>query len=279
MLRGGPLPVCHHGDSYPGVAIVPQEGEPVSQATPVRRQARVERAALHALMLQSGVAEAVAGTLVEAGMACPLDKGQILVERGGDAGGLYLIVSGALGVISDAASGARFITSVMTRGMLYGVISSLDGGPAANQIEALVPTMLWRIPDARLRPLLKADPAMRDGLQRLLIARMRFMLETIDSQVHRDMRVRVASRLLHLDSRLGETRGEIDLPQQVVAWFVGLSRQRLNRELRELKKEGLIGMTLGRIEILDRDGLARIGSETPLAGPSWRRLPPRGSKT
>jgi CRP/FNR family cyclic AMP-dependent transcriptional regulator len=230
-------------------------------------------------MLQSGMAEAVAGTLVEAGMGCPLDKGQILVERGGNAGGLYLIVSGALGVISDAASGARFITSVMTRGMLYGVISSLDGGPAANQIEALVPTLLWRIPDTRLRPLLQADPAVRDGLQRLLITRMRFMLETIDSQVHRDMRVRVASRLLHLDARLGEMRGEIDLPQQVVAWFVGLSRQRLNRELRELQKEGLIGMTQGRIEILDRDALARIGSEAPLAGPRWRSLPPRGRNT
>lgn len=230
-------------------------------------------------MRQSGVAENVAVTLVEAGMACRLDKGQILVERGGDAGGLYLIVSGALGVISDTASGARFITSVMTRGMLYGVISTLDGGPAANQIEALVPTLLWRVPDSRLKPLLKTDPAMRDGLQRLLIGRLRFMLETIDSQVHRDMRVRVASRLLHLDSRLGNTGGDIDLPQQVVAWFVGLSRQRLNRELRELKKEGLIGMTQGRIEILDRDGLARIGSETPLTGQRWRRLPPRSRNT
>jgi len=247
----------------------------VSRAGSGRVHAETDRAALHDLMLKSGVAENVAVTLVDAGMACRLDKGQVLVERGGDAGGLYLIVSGALGVISDAASGARFITSVMTRGMLYGVISTLDGGPAANQIEALVPTLLWRIPDSRLKPLLKTNPAMRDGLQRLLIARLRFMLETIDSQVHRDMRVRVASRLLHLDTRLGEMRGEIDLPQQVVAWFVGLSRQRLNRELRDLRKEGLISLTQGRIKILDREGLVRVGVQAPLEGLSWRRLPPR----
>lgn len=251
----------------------------MSRAGSGRTHATTDRAALHVLMLQSGVPEDVAVTLLEAGMAFRLNKGQILVDRGGDAGGLYLIVSGALGVISDAASGARFITSVMTRGMLYGVISALDGGPAPNQIEALVPTMLWRIPDATLKPLLKTNPAMRDGLQRLLIARLRFMLETIDSQVHRDMRVRVASRLLHLASRLGETRGEIDLPQQVVAWFVGLSRQRLNRELHELRKEGLIVLAQGRIKILDREGLARIGVQAPLEGPSWRRLPPRRTES
>lgn len=224
-------------------------------------RANVKGDALRDLMRMAGMPEQASRALVEAGTPCRLQKGQLLARRGEEVDGLFLILSGALGVISSGPGGDRFIISVMARGTLYGVISVIDGGPAANDMEALVPTRLWWIAGAKVKRMLRQDGEFRERLQSLVMARMRYFLETIGTLAERDVRIRVVSRLLHLASRVGAAASEIDLQQQVIAWFVGISRQRLNQELRRLAAEGLIVLRAGRIELVDHAGLARIAGD------------------
>lgn len=226
-------------------------------------------------LLGVGMAPALAEPLVTAGKPIELAKDQVLVQRGDAADGLHLVLSGALGITSSNPSGDRFLVSVMPRGWLYGVISALDGGPAANDVEALVPTRLWHVSGAALRRALREAPELRESLQRLLAGRLRHSLEILDAQVHRNVRARIAARLLHLDARVAGAGAEVDLPQQVIAWFVGISRQRLNRELRAFARDGLVQLHYGRLRILDQTGLARLGGDAGEAGSSARRLPPR----
>jgi CRP/FNR family transcriptional regulator, cAMP and macrophage regulator len=53
--------------------------------------------------------------------------------------------------------------------------------------------------------------------------------------------------------------GRVELPQRTLAAMLGAQRPSLNQVLKDLERDGLIGIGYAAIEILDRAGLARRG--------------------
>lgn len=51
--------------------------------------------------------------------------------------------------------------------------------------------------------------------------------------------------------------GQVSLPQRTLAAMLGAQRPSLNKILKELEREGLIGVRYAAIDILDQDGLSR----------------------
>ena len=72
-----------------------------------------------------------------------------------------------------------------------------------------------------------------------------------------------------------ESRFPLPLTQEVLADALGLSIVHVNRTLQQLRREGLIEMKSGWVELLDREGLSELADFAPPAVP--RPLPERRS--
>jgi CRP-like cAMP-binding protein len=129
---------------------------------------------------------------------------------------------------------------------------------AENRVRyvALAPTRAVPIP---LRDLLDRAPAavLRDALKSS--GQAWFAAASTLSLVGAPLSVRVLAFLHEVSRR--HPRTQLELPRQVVAEMVGISRQALSPVLQQLEREGLVGLGYGRITIPDpaRLALARDG--------------------
>jgi CRP-like cAMP-binding protein len=88
---------------------------------------------------------------------------------------------------------------------------------------------------------------------------------------------RLARFLLEMHSRLAmvgcaeETSFDLPFSQEVIGDALGLSVPHLNRMLSQLRNEGLVATCGRRVEIVDLDGMKRLGHFVPL---SLARIPP-----
>ncbi|MGH3993189.1 MAG: Crp/Fnr family transcriptional regulator, partial [Pseudonocardiaceae bacterium] len=51
--------------------------------------------------------------------------------------------------------------------------------------------------------------------------------------------------------------GQVSLPQRTLAAMLGVQRPSLNKILKELEREGLVGVRYAAIDLLDPEGLAK----------------------
>lgn len=86
---------------------------------------------------------------------------------------------------------------------------------------------------------------------------------------------RLAHLLLEVYARLesvglaGGGRFQLPVTQDVLANTLGLSLVHLSRTLRQMRREGSIGMRPGQIELVERDALAAVAEFSP--APVWSR--------
>lgn len=95
----------------------------------------------------------------------------------------------------------------------------------------------------------------------------------------RDAKARLAHLLCEMDARLsvigrsGADGFDLALTQGQMAECLGLTPVHISRVSRQLREEGLAVLRRGRVEIGDREGLARVGEWTPdylyLSGPMF----------
>jgi CRP/FNR family transcriptional regulator, cAMP and macrophage regulator len=62
--------------------------------------------------------------------------------------------------------------------------------------------------------------------------------------------------------------GRVELPQLTLAAMLGVARPSLNKVLKDLERDGLIKISYGTIEVLDR---ARLTARAPNRPAGWRR--------
>ena len=93
--------------------------------------------------------------LVKAGERVTLPAGQVLIPVGTRVDHLYIVLDGQL--VIKAANGA-FIAKLES-GEIVGEMSLVDPAPTAVSVEVVVETLVFRVPDVKLRQKLAADSA------------------------------------------------------------------------------------------------------------------------
>jgi len=98
-----------------------------------------------------------------------LVAGEVLVAEGKTDNHLYVIVSGALGVVRDAG-GAEPVTLVtLTAGDLVGELSFLDATPHYAALVALAPVRVLGLERERLEALLESHPLVVYRVMRAIV--------------------------------------------------------------------------------------------------------------
>lgn len=191
-----------------------------------------------------------------------------LVRQGEPLDRSILLVEGMVARHKDLSTGERQITALHVAGDfvdLHGfTLKRLD-----HNISSLTPCTVAYFPHKNLRLITEQEP----HLTRLL-----WLGTNVDAAMHRewelslgrrDALARTAHLLCEILARL-EVVGLTDaqgfdfpLTQTELAECVGLTPVHVNRTLRRLREQGLARVSKGRVEVLDRDGLAAAGDFRP----------------
>lgn len=189
-----------------------------------------------------------------------LGDGGSLAARGAPAEDWIGVAKGAVRVSSVSLAGKQVALTYVEPGTWFGDIALFDGLPRTHDATAHGPTTLLVVRKADFRDLLQQHVELYDALLRLNCRRLRLMFNLIEDLNTRPLAARLAKQLLLLAKSYGISQGEeirigLQLAQEDLAQLLGASRQRVNQELKELERDGVLRVEPTRLVVLSRDKL------------------------
>jgi len=202
-------------------------------------------------------------TLVSHARPRMFERGQVVFQRGDEADGLYVIVSGEFRVVLEGAEGKEYTLSVIGPGDVLGDLPLLDGmGRTATAI-ASTPVQSLFVSAEDFDAWLTRNPQALRAIAVGLARRLRANTEKVAEMGLFDVGARVQRYLWRLFTEAvagGDPRAglEVRLNQSEAASSVGTTRESVNKELRRLRERGIIAMEKRSIRLVDPGELRRL---------------------
>lgn len=188
-----------------------------------------------------------------------LDDRERLYSRGDIGDGLYCVVDGSLAATAAQRDGRETMLARIEVPLWFGEMSVVDDGPRSHDVWADGPATVLHVPHDALRTFLAQHPEHWRALAVLLVRRLRGAFTALDEMAAMPAVTRVARRLVDLSDACGELvhtgRRVVRVPQDRLAAMLALSRQTVNRALKQLESEGTVRLTRGGVELIDIDRL------------------------
>lgn len=166
-----------------------------------------------------------------------------------------ILLKGLLGVEKVTARGDRVVFTELSPGALLGEMSCLDGLPHSATVKALTRTEVRLFTASEFKNFLLEDPTTMWSLFIRQSERVRRLTDAL-------LRVGTESVSRRLVYWLCEREGPmVSVTHQDLAAELATTRESVTKALASLKKRGYVGLGRGRLEILDRPGLAQLISE------------------
>jgi CRP-like cAMP-binding protein len=176
-------------------------------------------------------------------------RGATIFFEGEPTHGLLLVGGGVVRVVKRSPGGREQTLRFIDPGQIFAEAPLFDGGTYPASAEAFTDVLLYTLPVADFRVLLRTVPQLAETALAMLAARNRHLTDLVENLAFRPVIGRVARALLD------EPREQT---QMQMAATVGAAREMVNRSLHLLEREGVIRMASGHITILDRERLAEI---------------------
>jgi CRP-like cAMP-binding protein len=179
-----------------------------------------------------------------------------------------LLLSGLAGRIVTLRGGGQQITALHLAGDFVDLHSFLLH-PLDHSIVALADVQVTNVSHADLRRLTEAYPELARGLWFLTLVDAATHRQWLTVVGRRDALGRAAHLLCELYLRLedvglaADRRFELDLTQGVFGDALCISTVHANRTIQALRRLGLVRWSRGAVEILDWEGLIRLGEFDP----------------
>jgi CRP/FNR family transcriptional regulator, cyclic AMP receptor protein len=203
-----------------------------------------------------------------------LRHGEFVFRQGDLGAGFYGLLSGGLRVSTLREDGREAVLAVLEAGNWFGEASALDGLPRTHDVAALGDVALHVIGQDEFQHLLRHHDFAR-AIALLQARHLRAVYAMLEDATLRSTRARIVRRLLRLahgDATMAPVeRRVVKVTQDTLAMMVGITRQTLALELKEMARHGAIRLGYGRIEIVsvasleamaEGQALASIGSRT-----------------
>lgn len=185
-----------------------------------------------------------------------------VVFHEGDAGDtLHVIEKGRVLVEVTTARGDVAALSVRGPGEVLGELAIVGDGRRTARVTTLEPTETLSLSPAIVDDLRAEDPRVDHYLLQLLAEK----LQETTAQLMEVLFIPVDKRVLRVVERLAEAFDDgssgpivVRVRQEDIASMAGTRRQTANRPLKGAEAEGAITIRRGRVEVLDRDLLAKL---------------------
>jgi CRP/FNR family transcriptional regulator len=175
-----------------------------------------------------------------------------------DTEALAVVVLGLLRVYMHASDGRQVTVRYVRAGDLLGV-PALIAGPAPVFVEAVTPGAAFFFDVSEVKRTALVDASLAWALAEEAVHRLYDVLEELAGNTFASVRQRVARHLLDLAASRREAGTPLTalVNQQDLANSVGSVREVVARVLAELRAEGLVRTSPGRVEILDPVRMSR----------------------
>lgn len=178
-------------------------------------------------------------------------RGGVVFAAGHPPAGVWIVRDGQV-ELSVGSGRRRVVVHILRAGDVDGDIPLLLDMPLPYTARALTDTVCLFLDKAGFEALLASRPMiarrwLSSIAQRLATSQARILAllgRTLTEQVVR----------LLLDEAVN---AQVSLPQRTLAAMLGVQRPSLNKILKDLERDGLIGMRYAGIDLIDTTGLAR----------------------
>ena len=196
-------------------------------------------------------------SLIEDGRVVEFPAAQIVYAEA-DAERLAVVLQGLLRVYMDASDGRQVTVRYVRPGGLLGV-PALIGGPAPVFVQAVSAGAAFFFDIARVKRAAHHDAAVAWALAQESVHRLYDVLEELAGNAFASVRQRVARHVLDLAASRPAGPGPLTalVSQQDLANSVGSVREVVARVLADLRAEGLVRTSPGRVDILDPVRMSR----------------------
>ncbi|HXJ23952.1 MAG TPA: Crp/Fnr family transcriptional regulator [Polyangia bacterium] len=182
--------------------------------------------------------------------------GEDIVQQDTAADAVYLIVRGRASVSTIGRNGEPLVIREIGAGEIIGEVSLLDGGLRSATVKALTKTDLVGIDRAPFVQLIGDRPAIALSLLGVLATRLRLLTTYADDLAGLSLRARLAKYLFTLSTvhgqPVGPTRVRIGqkFSQEELARRLGVTRESVNKHLRQLQKDGIVVRESGHLVVM-----------------------------
>ncbi len=190
------------------------------------------------------------------------EKDQQIFQQGDLADGLYLVVSGRVGIRTLSEDGSEIFLNILETGAVLGEIAAVDGGARTAGAVAMERSDLLFVDRRTFHGLMLASPPLCVSLLTLMCERLRWTSSIIEDAHFRDVRTRLARRLHKLVAEYGVpdavgVRIRLKMTQEMLARMLGATRESVNKELMGLQRAGVLSYSRGYVTILNSEELRR----------------------
>ena len=197
---------------------------------------------LNNVPLFSGLSDGELITLEQLGEIKDFKKKTVVIKKGEQAEGLYIILSGKVEIYVSDDAGKEVVLNVQGTGQHFGELALLGGMERTASVVTLEDSSFMIITKDVFTKFLHSNPNIPLNLIRGLVERVTALSENVSNLALLDTYGRLA-RLLVDSSR--EENGRLiteDLTQQDIANRIGSSREMVNRILKDLRQGEYISM-------------------------------------
>lgn len=177
-------------------------------------------------------------------------KNTIIINEGDTGNSLYVVLSGKAQAISADESGKEIVLNVFGKDDYFGEMSFIDGEPRCAAVRTKENSRLLIISGDKFKNILMSNPEFMFMIMKGLLQKIRTATRQIETLAFRNGYERV-SRLLMGMAKPYDDKMIIDerLTQQTIADRVGISREIVNRIMKELSVGGFVTTQKGTIII------------------------------
>ncbi len=179
-------------------------------------------------------------------------KGTVLFRKGDVGSRLYIVCSGIVRISAPSEEGKDTIFNLIVPNEIFGEIAFLDGGERTADATMIEDGELLVIERRDVIHLLHEYPDLAAKLIGVLCQRIRATSQQVEDFVFLDAETRLAKVLLHLYRRsfLSPQQNVIRITQRELSQMVGISRESVNKQLRQWQQRKYLTLERGGVVIL-----------------------------
>lgn len=189
--------------------------------------------------------------LAEYGIVRRYPKNSILINKGDESLGLYIVIEGRVKVFVGDEFGGEIILRYQGVGQFFGELAMLDDSPRSASVATSEDTRVSYVSQSQFEKFLDENSGSARKLISHLIHRVRTLTDDLADCALKNVYQRVKGKL---ESFITEVNGEMMIDQPLthaeIAGLVGSGREMVSRVMKKLQKGGYIEVRNKRITIL-----------------------------
>src|ERR671916_1046579 len=178
---------------------------------------------------------------------------------------LYFLLEGTVRLYKIYGDYKEATTALLRDGGVFGKLNLVEGCWQDVFAEAVSDVRVASVQKAALERVIKSNPGFALKLFSSLSERLRQSDEVIESFLHREVSTRLATLLMNLGERFGESNGvgtqiDVRLTHQDLANMIASTREAVSKVMSEFQRDGVVESRNRRIAIVNGDALAEYAS-------------------